>query len=385
MIRRNFRPSFFAPSLFKLSLSASLACAVACASLGVPAAALAQAQQPQEKPLTSQELVKLLYELPGHPERRDAVIGEIRRRGIGFELTTGMRSLAATKSGNDSLLRRTLEEAARRRANPAEAVRPSEAEAREVLQKAREATREAVGAMPDFVVKQLISRSHAYGTTRNWQRMDNLTVAVSYRESEGGERYRLLAVNGLPTSTDERERATYERETGATSTGEFVMALRELFSDEAKAEFRAVDTDTLRGRRAILYEYEVKLDNSKRLLSFAPGPRAEPQIVRVAHRGRVWIDREAYRVLRVEVVSTDIPRGFPITAAVNTIDYDWVTIAERRYLLPVRAEVEMTTHYDGRVRQTYNEIRFRNYQKFGTEVKILEDDDFPVEEPPKRP
>ena len=80
------------------------------------------------------------------------------------------------------------------------------------------------------------------------------------------------------------------------------------------------------------------------------------------------------------------------------MDYDWVTIAETRHLLPVAAEAVFTatapvTYYDPRrgrrttevqTFQSRNEIRFRNYQKFGTEVKILEDDDFPAEPPPEK-
>ncbi|HEX8161086.1 MAG TPA: hypothetical protein VF538_04400 [Pyrinomonadaceae bacterium] len=343
--------------------------------------------QPQaEKPLESQELVRLVYQLPQHPERKAAVIEEIRRRGIAFELTSGMRSLVASKSGNDAALRRTLEEADRRRASPATIVRPNEAEARVVLENSRQATRQAAGAMPDFVVKQLITRARALGETKNYRVLDHLTVGVSYRESEGGERYRLLAVDGVPTATpDARERGSYEQESGASSTGEFVSMLKELFSDEAKAKFEAVDTDTIRERRALIYEYEVKLENSQQTLSFRAARGADPLVARVGSRGRVWIDRETFRVLRLENVATEIPAGFPISGAVNTIDYDWVTIAERKYLLPVRAEVELTSAAQGQVFQARNEIRFRNYQKFGAEVKIVEEGDFEEEPPKKKP
>jgi len=93
---------------------------------------LAQAQT-QPKPLSNRELVALVYELPKHPERRDEVVEEIRKRGIGFPLTDGMRSLVATKSGSDPLLRRTLEEAERRRVNPTASARPPDAEARSFL------------------------------------------------------------------------------------------------------------------------------------------------------------------------------------------------------------------------------------------------------------
>jgi hypothetical protein len=356
----------------------------ACALLVALSCLSVAAQASQEKPLTSQELVRLVYQLPQHPERRDDVVAEIRRRGIGFELTEGMRSVVASKSGNDALLRRTLEEAERRRENPAASVRPNEAEAADLLAHVREATRAAVGAMPDFVVRQLITRQYAFGTTKNWLPLDHLTVGVSYRESEGGERYKVLAVNGVPTATPEaHDRSDYEQESGASSTGEFVSMLKELFSDEAKTKFTAVDTDTLRNRRALVYEYEVKLENSQQTLIFRG--KGDSQVAHVGSRGRVWVDRETFRVLRLENVATEIPGGFPITAATNTIDYDWVSIAERKYLLPVAAEVVMTSVQDGRVYQTHNEIRFRSYQKYGTEVKIVEEDDFPVEPPPKKP
>src|SRR5215212_9977425 len=129
----------------------------------------------QTGPITSQELVRLVYQLPAHPEKRDELIEEIRKRGIDFQLTAGLRSVVATKSGNDVLLRRTLEEAERRRLNPTTATLPSEAEAQDLLAKARVATLAASEAMPDFIVKQQITRSRAFNKTNNWTTLDRLT------------------------------------------------------------------------------------------------------------------------------------------------------------------------------------------------------------------
>src|SRR5919109_3609782 len=91
----------------------------------IPFNAMAQSGG-NDKPLTSQELVHLVYQLPKDPGKHDEVVEAIRRRGIGFPLTDGMRSLVANKSGNDAVLRRTLEEAERRRANPKTEALPSE-------------------------------------------------------------------------------------------------------------------------------------------------------------------------------------------------------------------------------------------------------------------
>lgn len=40
--------------------------------------------QSQNRPLTSKEIVSLVYQLPQHPEKRDEIVEEIRTRGIGF-------------------------------------------------------------------------------------------------------------------------------------------------------------------------------------------------------------------------------------------------------------------------------------------------------------
>ncbi len=354
---------------------------------------LAQAQS-GSTPITSQELVRLVYQLPAHPEKRDEIIEEIRKRGINFTLTSGLRSIVATKSGNDMLLRRTLEEAERRNVSPSTSRPPSEVEAADVLTKTRVATLDASEAMPDFIVKQQITRSRALNNTNNWSTMDRLTVAVSYRAS-AGEEYKLVAINGLPPGKEMKEGEGYQQMGGASSAGEYVSMLAALFSEVTRATFKPVDTDTLRSKRTIIYEFEVQQKYSKLSLQ----TNGERSVV-TGYRGRIWVDRESFRVLRIEEIATAIPADFPITAASSLIDYDWVTINERQYLLPSSAEIKMSSRLGERTTQTStgalrvsnetlqtrNLIRFRNYQKYGAEVKIIEDiEDFEDDPPEKKP
>ena len=353
--------------------------------------------QSQPPPFTSQEFVQLLHQLPKRPEMRDEIISEIRRRGIGFALTNGLRSLVATKSGNDALLRRTLEEAERRRINPAASTLPPETEARELLTRTRLATLAAAETIPDFIVKQQITRSRALNNTENWVTLDRLTVAVSYRERAGGEQYKLLAVNGLPEAVGEAERNSYEQAGGSTTTGEFASLLIRLFLPESETNFKPADTDTLRGRRTIVYEFVIKKARAGNRLIY--GKSEDRRETTTGLRGRVWIDRELNRVLRAEYTTTEVEPDFPITKLDKSVDYDWVAIGDEKYLMPVAAESIFTatvpvTRYDT-VRQmrvnemaTYqdrNEIRFRNYQKFGAEVKIIEDFEGSDEDPDKKP
>ena len=360
-------------------LSLSFVTLVLCGLLlgGATLSGRAQQQAPPV-PFTQDEFVRLLHQLPRNSQLREELIGEIRRRGISFPLTSGLRSLVATRSGNDALLRRTLEEANRRRANPTASALPPEAEGLALLERARTETLAAVEAMPDFVVRQHIMRSFARGSTRNWTTMDRLTIAVSYREG-AGEQYTLLLVNGQPPSREVRGQS-YEEVGGTSSTGEFVSILKALFQPESRTHFQLVDTDTLRGRRTLVYEFEVQRENSRQTIKTGGHLQLSQQVV-TGYRGRVWIDRENNRVLRIESAATEIPPDFPVTAAHNTIDYEWVTISDRQYLLPSRAQVELTARQSGQTYQARNEIRFRNYQRFGSEVEIIDDVDAP-EDPP---
>lgn len=337
----------------------------------------------QGPPLTNQEFVRLLYQLPQHPDQRAQLEDQIRKRGIAFPLTPGLRSLIATKSGNDASLMHTLEEAARRRDNPTIASLPPAAEATELLERTRKATLGAAETMPDYLVKQNITRSHAFGQSKNWSPYDRLSIAVSYRQT-AGEDYKLLSVNGMPATADQRYGLQLG---GTTSTGEYVSALAELFQPQQQAEFQAIDTDTLRGRRTIVYEFVVKKVFSRNGLTYQETRESAPVSTVAGHRGRIWVDRETNRVLRFEDISTEIDPSFPITAASTTIDYDWVTINEVDHLLPSRAVVELTTRYRGQTEQSRNEILFRGYRKFGAEVKIIDIDekDFPADKPEEEP
>jgi hypothetical protein len=337
----------------------------------------------QGPPLTNEEFVRRLYQLPANPGENTKLVDDIRKRGIGFPITPGLRSLIATKSGNDASLLHTLEEANRRRTNPTVATPlPPLAETNALLEQTRKATLGAAETMPDYLVKQQITRSHAYGQSKNWSPYDRLSIAVSYRQS-AGEDYKLLTVNGLPVTEDQN----YNMKLGGTiSTGEYVSTLTSLFRPESQTEFQAVDTDTLRGRRTIVYEYEVKRENSQQTLGWGEGGSMKRETVS-GYRGRIWVDRENYRILRLESISTEIEPGFPITAASKIIDYDWVTINDRTHLLPARAVVELTARDRGQTEQTRNEILFRGYHKFGTEVKIIDVDekDFPADKPEEEP
>jgi hypothetical protein len=329
----------------------------------------------QQGPVTQPEFVKMLYAVEKDAAARSDLIEAVRTRGIGFSLTDGLRSLTRTKSKNDDEVRRVVEEAERRRKNPAEYKRPSEEEAMNALNQARTRTLAAVEEMPDFVVKQQIQRSAAYAGTGTFQNLDRLVVGVSYRSS-GEEEYRVLSVNGAIQNSPESKRS-YEEVGGTSSTGEFVTMLATIFKSTSETKFELVDSDVVRGRRTITFDFAVTKEKAQQSIT-CKGITTASTITGM--KGRLWIDREDLRVLRIESEATDIPESFPCPSAKRNIDYDWATISEERHLLPILSDVRLTFRQSGRIFESRNLIRFRDYQKYGTEVKVLEEDDLPIEE-----
>ena len=330
--------------------------------LALPAAA-------QEKPLTQAEYVSMLYALPKNPSSKAALVDALRKRGISFVLTDGLRGLTRTKSANDDELKRTLEEAERRRQDPVAAKLPSDAESNEILRKAANNTLAAVGDMPDFVVKQQIQRSAGYAGTNNFRDIDRLVVAVSYRSS-GEENYRVLTRDGVLQNEPEAKQS-YEQVGGTSSTGEFVTMLATIFKPESRTDFELVSTDVIRGRRTLVFGFDVDRDLAKQVIT-AVGYSTDTTISGM--KGRLWIDREDARVLRVESEATGIPANFPVRSAKRTIDYEWVSIEGEKYLLPSLSDVRLTSSHSSKLYETRNLIRFRDYQKYGTDVRILDED-----------
>lgn len=330
--------------------------------------------------MTQTEYVKLLYALQKTPALRQDIRETVRKRGIAFVLTDGLRTLTASKAGNDEDLKRALEEADRRRSNPAGAQLPSAKEAAAVLEQTRKNTLEAVGEMPDFVVKQQIQRSWAFAGTGNFKNLDRLIVAVSYR-STGEEDYRVLSTNGI-LNNDPKPKQSYEETGGTSSTGEFVTMLATVFKPESETRFDIVDTDVIRTRRSLVYDFSVTKDKAKQVITSAGRVTSDSTITGM--RGRIWVDRESSRVLRIESEATEIPDTFQVRSAKRVIDYDWVTITDGKYLLPSISDVRLTSREGSQLYETRNVIRFKDYQKYGTDV-VIRDDDVQPEVVPQKP
>ena len=161
--------------------------------------------------------------------------------------------------------------------------------------------------------------------------------------------------------------------------------LAKIFKPASKTHFDLLTTDTIRGRRALVYEYSINIENNK---DGGVGLKGAKGVVvdsaPAGEKGRLWIDRENHRVLRIEYQLTDIAPTFAVKAVTKSIDYDMVEIAGEKYLLPIVSDFRGTVQGpDSKRYESRNLIRFRNYQKYGTDVIAVDEDSEPaVEEKP---
>ncbi|MDE3197004.1 MAG: hypothetical protein KGN84_11705, partial [Acidobacteriota bacterium] len=174
-------------------------------------------------------------------------------------------------------------------------------------------------------------------------------------ESGGREDYRNIRVNGRPTDSPE--------DTGTWSTGEFQMTLEDVLSARTNATFTPRGEDRIAGRPAWVFDLSVDHPHSHWTIQAENGQRYRP-----AYRGSIWIDKDTRRVLRIEQRAVDTPSDFQFDVEEANLEYGFVTIDGRSYLLPVES-VNMACGR-GTSSCSKNVISFRNYRKFSTDSDI---------------
>jgi hypothetical protein len=216
--------------------------------------------------------------------------------------------------------------------------------------------------MPDFVCTQTIRRSYHLTLPKNWIDSDVLTVKLRYAGQT--EDRQLLQRNGQPV-------APGEPSGGLENIGEFGGMLESVFDPSSQAEFHWESWKTIHERPAAVFSYRVEKARSSYMLSFDPGGYMHRQVV--GYHGTVEVDLETGGVLRLVYEADTIPKDFPMQFASTAVDYGFVEVASRQYLMPIRSEIETNT--DGI--RSRNISEFKDYRKFSTDSTITFGDTVP--------
>lgn len=223
----------------------------------------------------------------------------------------------------------------------------------QIIQDARVAAGTFSASLPNYLVQQVTSRYFATGFPTHWQEIDVVTADLAY--VNGKEDYKNFQINGYPANSPERS--------GSWSTGEFGTTLEDVMSVGTNATFRRRGEEKMAGRTAVVYDYSVAQANSHWTMVSPDGRQYKP-----AYEGAVWIDRESRRVLRIEQTTTSFPRDFAVSRAECKLQYAWVKIEQKSYLLPFSSENIGCMSGSGAC--TRNAIEFKNYRKFTTDSNI---------------
>lgn len=224
-----------------------------------------------------------------------------------------------------------------------------------IIEKAREAAANYTASLPNYFCQQMTARYQSDHPKTGWDALDVVTADVTYEN--GRESYKNIKIGSKAVNK------SMEDIGGTRSTGEFSTILLDLLDPATDANFRKSGTDTLAGRSAWVYKYEVPRERSHWRVE------APSQLYYPAHLGTIWIDKETSRVLRIEQGSGLMPKLFPFDTVETMTDYAFIPLAAgQKFLLP--ADAEVLSCLRGTSICSRNRLEFRNYRKFGADSSI---------------
>jgi len=238
---------------------------------------------------------------------------------------------------------------------PAAAQRPTPEEQRHTLDTAREIAIHYTSKLPDFICTEQVERTDR--TSQTNIKVDRLTIQLTYFGQK--EKQKLVAMNGRKTQQP------LESLDGLITGGEFGSLLLGVFDPSSSADFQWKESSSVRKRPAAVYTYRIARANSHYIV----GHRAETgKMVEAAagYHGEVAVDSETSRVLRLTASADDIPKDSGIIQSSVEVDYDFIDVAGRSYLLPSHSASHMEKPY----RQIANVVTFTGYRKFEVDSTI---------------
>jgi hypothetical protein len=316
------------------------------------------ARMMQQEKMTDKEIASFLSKVKLTEKIDDSEVERLGSLGLGPRTMEALRKVAQESAALPGKAR-----AATQAAQPKPIPPPSSEEQGAILDEVRRASLAYSRELPDFICTQVTRRYAApvpgtrYGGSAqsdpSFQKQDELTIRLSYFDQK--EDYKLILVNNRMATED------YQSLGGATSTGEFGSLLRGIFERKSQAHFEWDHWGTMRGRRVLVFSYSVPQANSEWHVVYEKSMEIVP-----GYSGVVMVDRATHRVLRITMKADGIPATFPVRSTETVLDYDFVDISNHKFLLPLRARMQMAS----RDMITRNEQEFHLYRKYSAESEL---------------
>jgi VWFA-related protein len=240
---------------------------------------------------------------------------------------------------------------------------PTAADAHDMIEAARKRALAWSEMLPNFICLEITDHSVDPEGDGDWHHKDQALQIMRYVDHQ--ETRTTLELNGQRNMVNNAGAATPlpSELDFAHSIGEFGGMFQLVFDPSAQAKFTWQESDTLDGQPAQVFAYQVALPHSNFSLA-----GANMQQLPVAFHGLVYLDTATHSIRRITVDADNIPDTLKVRATSLSVDYNWVTISGHDYLMPSRGAVSLR---EGKRQAVLNEFEFRNYRRFGSQVRIL--------------
>lgn len=232
---------------------------------------------------------------------------------------------------------------------------PSDADVHAIVEGARQRALAWSESLPNFFCVEITDHSIDPTGRGDWHHKDTMVQLMRYVDHQ--ESRTTLELNGEPSSVDPAQLDF------AHSVGEFGGMFQLVFDPSAKAKFTWKESDVLDGQPVQVFAFQVALANSNFDLT-----GLNNQQHTVAFHGLVYLDTATRSVRRITIDADDIPENLAVHGSSISVDYGWISINSHDYLLPVRGAISLR---EGKHQAVLNEFEFRNYRRFGAQIRIL--------------
>ena len=211
-----------------------------------------------------------------------------------------------------------------------------------------------VSNLPNFLCLQVTRQFDAGKKSNRWHKGDTLVAKLSF--NQGREERTLDSINDKPVDP-----AKDRRRPPLSTEGEFGILLSRVLGPDSEAWFTWNRWETLRGKRLAVFDFTVDKMHSTLRLSLSDLAQAI-----VPYRGSIYADPATGAVWRISDTASEIPPHLLTRQISTTIDYDEISIGDRKYLLPVQATVSVLLE----TKKIRNEMEFQNYRKFEADSAV---------------
>ena len=284
----------------------------------------------------------------------ERTVEELQGEGAGPKTVAALNEIAAASAS----LPAPQPKAAKAPPPPIPPPPPEEQQA--IISEIREYARNYSKSLPDFICTQVTRKYVDRRSSDYWQPVLTVMEHLTYFEQQ--EHYKVSMVN------DRSVDLSHEQLGGAGSSGDFGSMLKVTLNPKADALVEFDRWGKLRGKICYVFSYRISSGNSEYSILWERTDR-----IITAYRGLIYVDKDTHLIIRLTLEAVDIPASFPVQEASEILDYDYVKISDREFLLPLKAQVFMRHDRE----RTRNDIDFRAYRKYSAEAVIQFDTETP--------